>query len=101
MTADADAGTTTRARPSRVHLSTLADVRREVASLYRAAKGGMVETADAARLGSLLALLVRVLEVERVEHRLGELEAALAERSGGDPFDAYSDGVLREARDLH
>ena len=88
-------------RPSRVHLSTLSDVRREAAALYRAAKGGVIDTQDAARLGSLLALLVRVLEVERVEHRLGELEAALAERAGADAFDAYSANVLHEARGLH
>ena len=90
-----------RPRPSRIHLASLAEVRREIAALYRSAKGGAIEAQTAAKLGSLLALLLRALEIEKVETKLAEIERALAEhRPAGDPWGELAATVAAEAAEL-
>ncbi len=56
-------------------LDTPADVRREAARLYRAARRGDVEAADASKLATVLTLIIRSLEVHEVESRLRALES--------------------------
>jgi hypothetical protein len=56
-------------------LETASDVKREAGRLYRAARRGEVPPADASRLASVLALLVRVIEGAEIEARLAALEA--------------------------
>lgn len=60
---------------SRVSLLTLADVRRELATLYRATKAGKVATQDATRMAYLLATLAKVIEQSAIEARIAALEA--------------------------
>ncbi len=55
-------------------LGTAADVKREAGRLYRAARRGDVAAADASRLASVLALLLRVVEGAELEARVEALE---------------------------
>jgi hypothetical protein len=50
------------------------DVKRELARLYREAKSGRRDVADASRLGNLLAILGRLIEGADLERRIEELE---------------------------
>ena len=56
-------------------LDSARDVRREAARLYRAGRRGDVSPSDAAKLASVLALLIRTIETGELEERLGELES--------------------------
>lgn len=67
-------------RPGRPRFSTLAAVRRELAELYADARAGMVPTADASRLGYLLAQLRQALESEQLAERVERLEALIQAR---------------------
>jgi hypothetical protein len=88
-------------RPCRIgRLATLDGVRSELVRLYKAARLGDIPCADAARLGSVLSLIMRCLEVERVERRLFQIEAMLVARATGDPLNAYADMVAAEAKEL-
>jgi hypothetical protein len=62
-------------------LETDSDVKREASRLYRAARRGEVLPADASRLASVLALIVRVIEGAELETRLTALEAKAGGRS--------------------
>ena len=68
--------------PLRVgRLETAADVKREAGRLYRAARRAEVSAADASRLATVLALIVRVIEGAELETRLTALEAKAGGRS--------------------
>ena len=58
-------------------LATSADVRREMADLYRQARTGQVEIADASRLAYILTQLATMLRIDDLEQRTAALERAL------------------------
>jgi len=68
------------AKPGRPRFSTLASVRRELAELYGDARAGLVMTADASRLGYLLAQLRQALESEQLAERVERLEQLIGNR---------------------
>lgn len=57
-----------------IPLSTLNDVKVELARLYRQAKAGKVETSDASRLAFILNSLGRVIVDAELEARIQQLE---------------------------
>lgn len=50
------------------------DVSRELAKLYRAARSGYIDVADASRLANVLSILARVLGDSQLEARIEALE---------------------------
>lgn len=62
-------------RRVRARLDTLADVRREMAKLYRMARAETLDVQDAARLANILMLIGRLIEGGEFEKRLEALEA--------------------------
>jgi hypothetical protein len=64
-------------RQGTVHLASLPDLRRELASLYRAAKRGEIPWPDAARATTVLRELRYIFETSDFEQRLAELEDRL------------------------
>jgi hypothetical protein len=65
-------------------LSTVAGVRRELVSLYRAARrtaGSDITPADASKLGHLLGNLYRTMELSQIEARITEIERLLADKA--------------------
>jgi hypothetical protein len=56
-------------------LTTMADVAKEAARLYRGARQGRVAAADAAKFGFLLNVVRGCLEVASLEQRIERLEA--------------------------
>lgn len=72
--------TPTRKREKFIPLSTLDDVKVELARLYRQAKAGKVETADASRLAFILNSLGRVIVDAELEQRIAMLEQSTDER---------------------
>lgn len=78
VTIDADTG---KPDPSplvkQIPLSTLRDVRREMADVYRRAKRGEIDPSDAGRFAYILTGIGKLIEVEQVEQRLVELERKL------------------------
>jgi hypothetical protein len=79
-----DPGTpgTRQRKPKIGGLSSLGDLRHEVACLYRSARRGDVEAGDASKLASVLALLARLVEGSDFDERLAEVERRLAEATG-------------------
>jgi hypothetical protein len=59
-------------------LETVADVKREAAALYRAARPGQVLAGDASRLATVLHLILRCVEGAELERRIEALEQARA-----------------------
>ena len=58
-------------------LATAADIRREMADLYRQARAGHVDIADASRLGYLLSQLAQMVRIDDLDQRTAALERAL------------------------
>jgi hypothetical protein len=69
-------------------LATPADLRRELARLYRDARTGLVATADASRLAGILNIIARLIETSDLELRIERLEELGHERSA-EPFEAH------------
>lgn len=63
-------------------LDTLPRCRRELARLYRDARGGLLDAQTAARLASIIAIIGRLIEGGELEERLAALEEQQA--SGPD-----------------
>jgi len=61
--------------PSKIKLNKLADIRREMASVYRDAKAGKMPIGDATRLAFVLSNLGKLIELETIEQRIDALEA--------------------------
>lgn len=61
-------------------LGTLHEVRRELATLYREAKGGKRDVSSASRLANILAQIGRLIEGGENERRIEILEALEAGR---------------------
>ncbi len=51
----------------RVNMSSLVDVRREMARVYRAMRCGEIDTQDGARMAYVLTSICKVLELERAQ----------------------------------
>lgn len=60
----------------RLKLSTIDDVKREMARLYRSAKARQMDVGDASKLANMLALLGRLIEGADLERRIAAIEAA-------------------------
>jgi len=60
--------------PPKIPLQSMEDVRREAARVYREARGGRLETADASRLSFMLQGIGKMLEATTIEVRIRELE---------------------------
>ncbi len=64
----------------RYRLNSLSGVRREMAQIYKQARTGELDLADACKYGYLLTTLGKLSESELIEDRLGRLERTLEER---------------------
>jgi hypothetical protein len=64
----------------RLRLSTLDDVRAELARLYREGKSGRRDITDVSKLANVLAILGRLIEGASLEDRIEELERLEAQR---------------------
>lgn len=60
----------------RLKLSTIDDVKRELARLYRSAKAGQMDVGNASKLANMLALLGRLIEGADLERRIAAIETA-------------------------
>lgn len=67
-------GTDTPSPPSRKALSKVEHVRAELASVYRQARAGNLDLADATKLGYLLSILAKFIESNDLERRIELLE---------------------------
>ncbi len=63
----------------RLKLSTIDNVKREMARLYRTAKARQMDVGDASKLANMLALMGRLIEGADLERRIAAIEAAQAE----------------------
>src|SRR5689334_5109480 len=63
--------------PPRGRLDTMARVRRELARVYREARAGGLDVADASKLANILQIMGRMIETSEVEARLAALERRL------------------------
>ena len=63
--------------PPRARLDTMARVRRELARVYREARAGTLDVADASKLANILQIMGRMIETSEVEARLDALERRL------------------------
>lgn len=61
--------------PRRIDLSTLRDVRLEMAHVYRELDSGRMASQDATRRVYVLDAIGKIITVAEIEQRLGELEA--------------------------
>ena len=59
---------------SRIRLSNLSDVAKEIRKLYREARAGTLQTAEATKLAYLLNMLAGILTASDLEERLAALE---------------------------
>lgn len=62
-------------RSVRAKLKSIGDVSHELAKLYREARSGRLDVADASRLANMLYILSRILETSELEKRVEALEA--------------------------
>lgn len=76
VTIDGTSGTCTPALP-KIKLSALEDVRREMARVYREARGGQIDSSEAGRLAYILTGIGKLIEVTEIEKRLSQMERKL------------------------
>ena len=76
VTIDATSGTCTRT-PPKIKLNALEDVRREMASVYREARAGRMDTSEAGRLAYILTGIGKLIEATEIEKRLSQMERTL------------------------
>jgi hypothetical protein len=68
-------GQVLRAIPTpQLKLATIEDCRREMARVYRDARSGTTDTADASRLVYMLTCVAKMIEIGQLEQRLLALE---------------------------
>ena len=60
--------------PPKIKLSSVEDVRREMATIYREARTGRLDISEAGRLAYILTGIGKLIEVESIEKRLTALE---------------------------
>lgn len=58
-------------------LATAADIRREMAALYRDARGGRLAVDDASRFAYILTQLAQMVRLDELEQRTAALELAM------------------------
>jgi hypothetical protein len=68
---------TVKHKPKIGPLATMGGVVTELARLYRQARWGQIEVADASRLATILGIMRQCLESSEIEARMAELEARL------------------------
>jgi hypothetical protein len=76
VTIDATSGTRTPT-PSKIKLNELEDVRREMARVYREARGGRMDASEAGRLAYILTGIGKLIEATEIEKRLSQMERKL------------------------
>jgi hypothetical protein len=76
VTIDGTSGTCTPT-PSKIKLNELEDVRREMARVYREARGGKMDISEAGRLAYILSSIGKLIEATVIEKRLEHLERKL------------------------
>lgn len=59
----------------RIKLVTAEDCRRELAKLYREARGKRLDVGDASRLANVLQIMSRLIDTSDLEARVAQLEA--------------------------
>ena len=65
------------ATPKKIDLSTINDVRLEMASVYRAMKSGNIEAGNGSRLVYVLGQIGKMIELHDIEKRVEQLEGKL------------------------
>jgi hypothetical protein len=76
VTIDATSGTCTPT-PPKIKLNTLEDVRREMAKVYREARGGGMDASEAGRFAYILSGIGRLYEATAIERRIVQMERKL------------------------
>lgn len=76
VTIDGASGTCTPT-PSKIKLNELEDVRREMARVYREARGGKIDSSEAGRLAYILTGIGKLIEATEIEKRLLQMERTL------------------------
>ena len=76
VTIDGKSGTCTPT-PAKIKLNALEDVRREMASVYREARAGRIDTSEAGRLAYILTGIGKLIEATEIEKRLSQMERKL------------------------
>ena len=61
----------------RIRLSSIKEVRVEMAAIYRLAKRGSIDPQTAGRLAYILTQVGKLIEIEKIEPRIRELEERL------------------------
>jgi len=62
--------------PPQIKLGSIAEVRRELARVYRDARGGLIETSDGTKLAFILTGIAKMIETSELEQRIENLERA-------------------------
>jgi hypothetical protein len=62
------------ATPKKIDLSTINDVRLEMASVYRGMRNGSIETSDGSRLVYVLGQIGKMIELHEIVLRVNKLE---------------------------
>lgn len=70
--------------PRRFSLNSLRGIRREMGQVYRLARTGDMDVAEACRYAYLLTTLGRLSESELIEDRLARLEHTIEEQGNGN-----------------
>lgn len=65
----------------RINLSSAEDIRREMARVYREARGRAIDTTEASRLIYMLSQITKAYELGVIEKRIAELEQTMEPRS--------------------
>jgi hypothetical protein len=73
VTIDGESGRCTPT-PPKIKLNALEDVRREMASVYREARAGRMDTGEAGRLAYILTGIGKLIEATDIERRLVQME---------------------------
>ena len=74
VTIDATSGSCTSTPSRKTKLNELEDVRREMARVYREARGGMIDSSEAGRLAYILTGIGKLIEATEIEKRLSQME---------------------------
>lgn len=74
VTVDDDVTPPTPKQYARAKLTNATEVSRELAKLYREARSGRIDVADASRLANMLSILSRILSDSELEARIEALE---------------------------
>jgi hypothetical protein len=76
VTIDAASGTCTPT-PPKIKLNSLEDVRREMATVYREARGGRMDASEAGRFAYILSGIGKLIEATDIERRIVQMERKL------------------------